>query len=180
MTPEAVRSLSISALKTILFNNHVNAGSGILEKDDLVRKVTSLIEDEKRERERQRLAEEREEQEKIETQRRMMEEYERKKQEAEKAKEGQDRIDEDAADAAPQSSASSSPPPMPKPQPSVVERSGLCVICQDEEANIAIVDCGHLAMCRACSELVMDSSRECPLCRTRIVTEARLLRIFKT
>ncbi|KAH0826643.1 hypothetical protein J3R83DRAFT_5028 [Lanmaoa asiatica] len=60
------------------------------------------------------------------------------------------------------------------------ERSGLCVICQDEEASIAVVDCGHLAMCRACSDLVLASSRECPLCRTRIVTEARLLRIFKT
>jgi len=60
------------------------------------------------------------------------------------------------------------------------EHSGLCVICQDHEANIAIVDCGHLAMCMGCSELVMTSSRECPLCRTRIVTEQRLLRIFKT
>lgn len=38
----------------------------------------------------------------------------------------------------------------------------------------------HMAMCRGCSDLVMASSRECPLCRTRIVTEARLLRIFKT
>ena len=37
----------------------------------------------------------------------------------------------------------------------------------------------HLAMCRACSDLIMNSTRECPLCRTRIVTEARLLRIFK-
>ena len=38
----------------------------------------------------------------------------------------------------------------------------------------------HMSMCRGCSELVMASTRECPLCRTRIVTEARLLRIFKT
>lgn len=60
------------------------------------------------------------------------------------------------------------------------DRSGLCVVCQDADANIAVVDCGHLAMCRECSDLVMQSSRECPLCRTRIVTEARLLRIFKT
>ncbi|KAF8843825.1 hypothetical protein BDN67DRAFT_988161 [Paxillus ammoniavirescens] len=79
----------------------------------------------------------------------------------------------------------SSPTPKPKPhsrpaKPADSMRSGLCVICQDEEANIAIVDCGHLAMCRACSDLVLASSRECPLCRTRIVTEARLLRIFKT
>ncbi|KAL4254736.1 RING-FYVE domain-containing E3 ubiquitin-protein ligase [Abortiporus biennis] len=63
---------------------------------------------------------------------------------------------------------------------SQLERTGLCVICQDEEANIAIVDCGHLCMCRACSDLIMSSTRECPLCRTRIVTEARLLRIFKS
>ena len=61
-----------------------------------------------------------------------------------------------------------------------LERTGLCVICQDEEANIAIVDCGHLAMCRAFADLIMASTRECPLCRTRIVTEARLLRIFKS
>ncbi|KAF9236667.1 hypothetical protein BU15DRAFT_76765 [Melanogaster broomeanus] len=75
------------------------------------------------------------------------------------------------------------PKPRSRPAKSVdmdAMRSGLCVICQDEEANIAIVDCGHLAMCRACSDLVLASSRECPLCRTRIVTEARLLRIFKT
>jgi hypothetical protein len=80
------------------------------------------------------------------------------------------------------SSASPAPPLAPKQQAmqSLLERTGLCVICQDEEANIAIVDCGHLAMCRGCSDLVMSSTKECPLCRTRIVTEARLLRIFKT
>lgn len=64
--------------------------------------------------------------------------------------------------------------------PSTVERSGLCVICQDEEANIVVVDCGHLAMCRNCSDLVMSTNRECPLCRTRIVTPQRLLRVFRT
>ncbi|KAI0349708.1 hypothetical protein OH77DRAFT_1414525 [Trametes cingulata] len=81
--------------------------------------------------------------------------------------------------------AAASPPPVsaltPKAQAmaSRLERTGLCVICQDEEANIAIVDCGHLALCRGCSDLIMKSTRECPLCRTRIVTESRLLRIFK-
>ena len=24
---------------------------------------------------------------------------------------------------------------------------GLCVVCQDAEATLAVVDCGHLAMC---------------------------------
>ncbi|KAK7054707.1 hypothetical protein VNI00_003170 [Paramarasmius palmivorus] len=48
---------------------------------------------------------------------------------------------------------SESPPPPPPPHPKThtkpkkshtpVERSGLCVICQDEDANIAIVDCGY-------------------------------------
>ncbi|KAL7277344.1 hypothetical protein ACG7TL_009203 [Trametes sanguinea] len=93
----------------------------------------------------------------------------------------------DAAGATPSTppKGSVSPPPVgtltPKAQAmaSRLERTGLCVICQDEEANIAIVDCGHLAMCRACSDLIMKSTRECPLCRTRIVTESRLLRIFK-
>ncbi|KAJ3849805.1 hypothetical protein EV368DRAFT_46576 [Lentinula lateritia] len=95
----------------------------------------------------------------------------------------------------PNATSSSSPPPPPtppktSPAPSTaspktlataafVERTGLCVVCQDEEANIAIVDCGHLAMCRSCCDAIMQSTRECPLCRTRIVTEARLLRIFK-
>ncbi|KAF8343111.1 uncharacterized protein EI90DRAFT_3150094 [Cantharellus anzutake] len=81
-------------------------------------------------------------------------------------------------------SSASAPPTLssspPKPAMSVPERSGLCAICQDEEANIVVVDCGHLAMCRSCSELVMNSSRECPLCRTRIVTPQRLLRVFRT
>ena len=71
-------------------------------------------------------------------------------------------------------------PPSAQAMASRLERTGLCVICQDEEANIAIVDCGHLAMCRTCADLIMSSTRECPLCRTRIVTEARLLRIFKS
>ncbi|KAJ3744984.1 hypothetical protein DFH05DRAFT_1396808 [Lentinula detonsa] len=88
--------------------------------------------------------------------------------------------------------SSSPPPPIPPKAPTpfkapskapataaFVERTGLCVVCQDEEANIAVVDCGHLAMCRTCCDAIMQSTRECPLCRTRIVTEARLLRIFK-
>ncbi|KAI5121709.1 hypothetical protein M0805_002102 [Coniferiporia weirii] len=83
----------------------------------------------------------------------------------------------DTPESAPASARSDSPEPPPRPRP---ERSGLCVVCQDEDANIVIVDCGHLALCRACADLVWSSSRECPLCRTRIVTESRLLRVFKT
>ncbi|KIM46818.1 hypothetical protein M413DRAFT_440392 [Hebeloma cylindrosporum] len=201
MSPESIASLSISALKSILFINHVNVGQ-ILEKSDLVSKVMTLIQDEKAERERQRQAEEREEMEL------MQRELERREAVRQRA------LEREAADAAtsretggdqaqqggdnetpaqhsddPRSGASPVPSPPPKslvPPPKVqgsastLERTGLCVVCQDEEANIAIVDCGHMAMCRGCSDLIMASSRECPLCRTRIVTEARLLRIFRT
>ncbi|KAK0192991.1 hypothetical protein F5146DRAFT_927601 [Armillaria mellea] len=169
MTPANISALSIGSLKAILFSNHVNVGI-ILEKSDLVSKVTALVEDEKRDRERQRLAEEQEEQERIQRQREMMEDLERMRQ-----AEAQQKSETDDAPSSP-----SPPATPPKAPPIFTERGGLCVICQDEEANIAIVDCGHLAMCRGCSDLIMAGSRECPLCRTRIITEARLLRIFKT
>lgn len=48
--------------------------------------------------------------------------------------------------------------------------------------SLALWSCrnSHLALCMACSDLVMQTTRECPLCRTRIVTPARLLRIYRT
>ncbi|KAJ7226257.1 hypothetical protein B0H12DRAFT_1149284 [Mycena haematopus] len=66
----------------------------------------------------------------------------------------------------------------PKPQTSNLGR-GLCAICQDNEATMAAVGCGHLAMCKGCSQAVLKTSRACPLCRKHIA-EARLIRIFKT
>lgn len=191
--------MSIGALKAILFTNHVNAGM-ILEKGELVTKVQVLVEDERRERERQRAQEEAEEAEMLERQRAMLEEHERAMREREERLKAERDAESAAAAAAAASesarpdegenasgTSSTPPPPQPNTPPrtppkphTTMERQGLCVICQDDEANIAIVDCGHLAMCRGCSDLVMASSRECPLCRTRIITEARLLRIFKT
>ncbi|KAF5379132.1 hypothetical protein D9615_005854 [Tricholomella constricta] len=218
MPTEAIASLSIGALKSILFRNHVNAGL-ILEKGELVAKVKVLVEDERGDRERQRAQEEAEEAERIEIQRQMLEEHARVQREREErfkagqdaqaqaeargpdegeggsrsgeggaSEGGEERQDGQMRENTTESSSTSSPPPKAPPMTppktrgtaADLERTGLCVVCQDDEANIAIVDCGHLAMCRGCSELVMASSRECPLCRTRIVTEARLLRIFKT
>ncbi|KAJ7226255.1 hypothetical protein B0H12DRAFT_1149277 [Mycena haematopus] len=184
MNDETLRALSIHVLKEILFTNHVAAGV-VLEKSDLVKKVRDLLEEERRQRERQRLAEEAEEQERIEQQRVMMEQFARQQKEREDREKAAAAAT--AGDASVEGGESGSMPSVPPPLPpkaqamaSHLERTGLCVICQDDEANIAIVDCGHLAMCRGCSDLVMGSSRECPLCRTRIVTEARLLRIFKS
>lgn len=57
--------------------------------------------------------------------------------------------------------------PVPTGPKASVERDGLCVVCQDQEAVFANIDCGHLCMCPDCSKLVMATTRECPMCRTR-------------
>ncbi|KAH9833338.1 uncharacterized protein C8Q71DRAFT_775114 [Rhodofomes roseus] len=226
MSGEDIARLSIGTLKAVLFQNHVNARL-VVEKAELVAKVRTLVEDERRERERHAVLEAAE--------RAAEEEARREREEARRAEEARRRGEEDGqgesamedvrgdgesamhvdisegqpevhADVQEGPSDEAAPPPPPKPatppvppktappptppkrgmspkaqaKAAQLERTGLCVICQDEEANIAIVDCGHLCLCRACSDLIMKSSRECPLCRTRIVTEQRLLRIFKS
>ncbi|KAJ3709727.1 hypothetical protein C8R42DRAFT_636774 [Lentinula raphanica] len=171
-----------------------------------LREEMERIERERAEREdEERIRLQHEMMEAYERERREKEERDREQAEAARRREAQETEDEHMQvdseeglqshsevqhDSAP--SSSSSPPPIPPTVPTssktspkatasaaFVERTGLCVVCQDEEANIAIVDCGHLAMCRTCCDAIMHSTKECPLCRTRIVTEARLLRIFK-
>ena len=145
MTSEAIGSLSISALKAILFTNHVNAGV-ILEKSDLVAKVKVLATDERRERERQRVLEEQEEAERVERQRALLEQFRAQRQKEQGTQQGENaeseqREENEAGDA---STAPPPPPPKTKGTAADLERTGLCVICQDEEANIAIVDCGFV------------------------------------
>lgn len=178
MTREDLSLYNVATLKGILQANHVNARL-ILEKSELIDKVMILIETEMRERAREQAIHEAEE--------RAMREQQRIRQEQLRAEAGR-RVQETASQDSHPSRARSPPPPerptSPRPAPTVstgyVERDGLCVVCQDEEANVAIVDCGHLALCMGCSDTIMKSTRECPLCRTRIVTEQRLLRIFKS
>ena len=170
MPDSALASLSISALKAILFTNHVNAGL-ILEKSDLVNKVRALVEDERHERERQRMAEEAEEAERIERQRVLLEEHNRQMAERqeravalraeESSQANHERVMEEDDEEAPRRSSqamdgiegsrstpTSSPPRAPpvRGTATTLERTGLCVICQDDEANIAIVDCGYVLM----------------------------------
>jgi len=194
MAPEDLRSLPISVLKEILFHNHVNARL-LIEKSDLVEKVTTLIADERQERERQEIF------------RRMEEEQERLgRMEAETQRERLDELHLDSESQRPRQTPDVAPEPTPdtglgegnealegsndtsQPIPSVntedvtpplvvptpleqqtaantptpprpmsggtsrpamalnLERNGLCVICQDEEANIAIVDCGWVSL----------------------------------
>jgi len=58
--------------------------------------------------------------------------------------------------------------------------AGRCVVCWDEQATMAVVDCGHLALCKTCSDGIMESTRKCPLCRAGIGSPEQLLRIYRT
>lgn len=191
MAPEDLKSLPISVLKEILFHNHVNARL-LIEKSDLVERVTTLVADERRERERQEMFRQMEEEQ---------ERLSRMEMEADAHGERLDRLHLDSesqprqtSDTTPESppdtglgqgaetlagsndvnqdfptvNTEDATPPLVVPAPSEqqtasnipnslrplsgltnrpamainLERNGLCVICQDEEANIAIVDCG--------------------------------------
>jgi len=59
------------------------------------------------------------------------------------------------------------------------DATGQCVVCQEQQATMAVVDCGHLALCKSCSDEIMKSTRQCPLCRARIGSPQRLLRIYR-
>ncbi|KAG1823485.1 uncharacterized protein BJ212DRAFT_683996 [Suillus subaureus] len=193
MSTSSLSRLPIHTLKQILYEARVRLPADLLEKGELVARVSTWLEEERTAAEERDIME-REEREQEERERREREEQEERERveaersimETELAEPEDDHMHDFAENAETHDESqqhppppSTSPPPSP-PRMTLAERSGLCVICQDQEANIAIVDCGHLAMCRTCSDLVLASSRECPLCRTRIVTEARLLRIFKT
>ncbi|KAG8961107.1 hypothetical protein FRC05_006380 [Tulasnella sp. 425] len=179
-TPEELNALSVHVLKEILHQNHVNARL-LLEKSDLVDRVKMLIDDERREREREDEMRRLEEQETIDLQHRMMAELRAREQERERqmrenaaaasrsapdlsqaessqggpalggnetTKTGSPSPDNpDGNSASREDQATSPPAPAPAPPsfsplPHVMERSGLCVVCQDAEANMALVDCG--------------------------------------
>ena len=177
MSTDTIGSLSISALKSILFTNHVATGQ-VLEKSDLVKKVLVLVENEKGERVRQRQIQERDEMERLQ---RAMEtmpgtnHFERDEEEQTTEQQQQEdgdaeavesrsdfdiplhRRDDDDDDESKnnnevghdktnhsRSSSSTPSPPQNKATGSSFERPGMCVICQDDDANIAIIDCGYV------------------------------------
>lgn len=49
-----------------------------------------------------------------------------------------------------------------------------CVVCHDETAVMAIVPCGHICLCTACSETCINDSNPCPLCRGDIQSVLRV------
>ncbi len=105
--------MSISALKMVLFQNHVNARL-LLEKGDLVARVQALLGDERQERAREAAIHAREEEEA------------RQDRDWEQAHSGDYPLPK------------ASPPPM-MGTAADLERNGLCVVCQDEE----ILSCPH-------------------------------------
>ena len=137
LTDDEISHMSIGALKAVLFQNHVNARL-LLEKSDLVARVHALLGDERQERAREAAIHAREEEEMIARQREMMEEHYHREEQA-----CQDREHAHSGDSAQHSEPRASPPPMMGTSADL-ERNGLCVVCQDEEANIAIVDCGYV------------------------------------
>ncbi|WWD01638.1 hypothetical protein V866_008583 [Kwoniella sp. B9012] len=161
-------SLSIGTLKAILYENHVRVDfKQVLEKEQLIDRVNELIIDERKRLERQRIEEERLSAGLSAPAPTVNGDTPSEEAEADVDANGDGPEDKNKNKKVPTG-------PMPE-----IDR-GLCVVCQDEEATLAVVDCGHLCMCAHCSDLIMATSQECPLCRTRIVTSQRLIRIYRT
>lgn len=181
-------TLGIGTLKAILYENHVRVDfSQVLEKSELVARVAELVQDERRRLERQRREEEREEQ-LAAAARAGVSPPPRPNGDLidlmgdEEGKDGAGGAGGGDGDTGGSASAEGQPTPAPARTPTgpVADADrGLCVVCQDEEATLAVVDCGHLALCAGCSDLVMATTRVCPMCRTRIVTPQRLIRIYR-
>jgi hypothetical protein len=161
MSRGELAKLSVHVLKEVLHKNHVLPGP-VLEKEELVDKVVRMVEEERRERERAEVLRRQEEEamrRAREEAERAREEREREKVEREAARRAQEAAAEqpieeaasvsNSAEPAPASPAATDAPGGPRPlspkakeMAATLERTGLCVVCQDEEANIAIVDCG--------------------------------------
>ncbi|KAG9123807.1 hypothetical protein FRC07_013902 [Ceratobasidium sp. 392] len=141
MGSEDISKLSIGVLKATLQQNHVRIPQDALEKRDLVEKVVTLAESARAEKERDARARAAEEEAEIEAQRHAFEELE-------KAKDGAPNAENFRASDEKPAEGSSEPhsdlPKAARPAAAKLQRDGLCVICQDEDANIAIVDCGRL------------------------------------
>ena len=141
MTDDEISHMSISALKTVLFQNHVNARL-LLEKSDLVARVRALLGDERHERAREAAIHAREEEE-INARQHAMKEEQRHREEQARQDRAQDHSVHTPGNDARHPEPKISAPPILGTSADL-ERNGLCVVCQDEEANIAIVDCGYV------------------------------------
>ena len=151
LRPEGIKALSVGTLKAVLFQNHVNARL-LLEKSDLVEKVVMLVEAERGERERKALIEAEELREARERRMRERAMFDDPPPEPDVSHvEHHDHMDLDESEekvgeneGAKEKEKAAPLPPKAQAMAEHLERTGLCVICQDEDANIAIVDCGYV------------------------------------
>ena len=44
----------------------------------------------------------------------------------------------------------------------------MCVVCYDNQQNAVLLTCGHGSLCFSCAVDVYRSTRECPLCRSKV------------
>jgi hypothetical protein len=49
----------------------------------------------------------------------------------------------------------------------------LCVVCMEVEKSVTLLPCSHLCMCVACTEIIMASTKQCPVCRAPVATTQR-------
>ncbi|KAG8926884.1 hypothetical protein FRC03_001066 [Tulasnella sp. 419] len=140
LTDDELSALSSHTLKEVLHQNHVNARL-ILEKSDLIDKVKLLIEAERSQRQREEDARRMEEEEAIARQHRLMEEL-RQRNQMKEVEHATSTTTSEIGDASQPPDPHQDSSPSKDLKPTMLERQGLCVVCQDSEANMAIVDCG--------------------------------------
>nr|XP_019042956.1 hypothetical protein I302_08665 [Kwoniella bestiolae CBS 10118]OCF21886.1 hypothetical protein I302_08665 [Kwoniella bestiolae CBS 10118] len=122
-------SLSIGTLKAILYENHVRVDfKQVLEKEQLIDRVNELIVDERKRLERQRIEEER-----------LAAGLSASAPVINGNSPSAENKEEEEGEKTEEEMKTKVPTgPMPE-----IDR-GLCVVCQDEEATLAVVDCGLL------------------------------------
>jgi hypothetical protein len=65
-------------------------------------------------------------------------------------------------------------------RPLPAETNDSCVLCQDDQAVMAMVPCGHVCLCKDCSDTYNSvghtgsTTRRCPLCRGNIQSTLRI------
>ena len=44
-----------------------------------------------------------------------------------------------------------------------------CIICMSADKNTVFASCGHYACCSDCSKTIFNTTKKCPICRSRIL-----------
>jgi len=52
-------------------------------------------------------------------------------------------------------------------------KNGECVVCFDGAKNMLLLPCAHIATCVNCTTYIMNSTKQCPVCRTKITQVVR-------